>query len=128
VGSPTPTERFKWTLLIFLVFEDYQSLWEQPWMTDEAPRVEQAMRELYRDGLIYLFRTPAPGAVNASGVDPTLRLSDAEIEIELDRGRRTDWLQAPEDRDLPDIWIGPTADGETAANDPPEAVRRLDWL
>jgi hypothetical protein len=120
MSEPTPLERFKWTLLFDLAFEDCQSLWEQPWMTDDAPHVEQSIQELHRDGLIYLFRVPATGAVNASGIDPTLRLSDAEVASELDRGRRTYWLQAPEERDLPDIWIGPTAEGETVAKD-------LDW-
>lgn len=124
--EPTPIELFKWTLLFDLVFEDYYGLREQPWI-NQGDLVEQAIRELYREGLIYLFRVPAPGLVNESGDDPTLRLSEAELDRELDRAKRADWSREsePERSELPDIWIGPTAEGEAAANDPPAAIRKL---
>jgi hypothetical protein len=125
VDDPTPIELFKWTLLFDLV-EDYYGLWEQPWI-DEESRVEQGIRELHRDGLIYLFRVPSPDLVNESGVDPTLRLSEAELDRELDRVSGTDWSRVfePDQPELPDIWIGPTAEGEAAVNDPPAAIRKL---
>lgn len=125
MNDTTALERFKWFLLLDLTYEDYQSLWEQPWMTDQGPRVEKAIRQLHRDGLIYLFRVTGPGMINVSGDDPTLRLSFSEVERALARGQRTDWLQEPEDRDLPDIWIGPTTRGEATAKDAPEEILKL---
>jgi hypothetical protein len=136
VESPTPFERFKWTVLFDLVFEDYQGLWEPLWWLrgsrdagqSEDERLawaERAIRELHRDGLIYFFRVPPSGEINESGVDPNLRLS----EVELDATVGSDWWRAPLGQNLPaghpNIWIGPTPEGEAAANDPPDAIRRL---
>ena len=137
VESPTPFERFKWTVLFDLVFEDYQGLWEPLWSLRGSEAVEgqaeverqawaeRAIRELHRDGLIYFFRVPRSAEINESGLDPDLRLSEAE----LDQTLGNEWWRVPLGESLPpdhpNIWIGPTPEGEAAAKNPPEAIRKL---
>ncbi len=137
VESPTPFERFKWTVLFDVVFEDYQGLWEPLWSLRGSEAIEgqtederlawaeRAIRELHRDGLIYFFRVPRSAEVNESGADPNLRLSEAELDTTLG----SEWWRVPVGESLPpdhpDVWIGPTPSGEAAANNPPDAIRKL---
>src|SRR5215210_170214 len=128
-------EAFKWNMLGDAVFEDWQGLWEPLWWLrgggaidgqSEADRqafAERALRELYADGLIYFFRVPAWGDINASGEDARLRLTAAQVDATLAAAwwRGVDGLPAAH----PNVWWGPTEPGESAANNPPDHIRSL---
>jgi hypothetical protein len=130
-------EMFKWNCLGDAVFEDWQAVWEPLWELrgsgaiagqselDRQVFAERALRELYRDGLIYFFRVSPSAGINVSGDAESLRLTSDEVDAAL----AADWWRRQHDfpSEHPDIWWGPTPAGEAAANDPPEHIRAI-WL
>jgi hypothetical protein len=79
------------------------------------------LRQLYDEGLIYFFRVPPSGDIAASADDEDLRLDPESVNETLS----SNWWRGALSQAHPNIWWGPTAAGETAANAPPEQIRAL---
>jgi len=128
-----PFLRFKCEILDDAVFEDVQGVWEPLWLLrgsgaiegqSESQRqdfAERALRQLYDEGLIYFFRVPPWGDIGGSADNEDLRLDSEAVHETLASG----WWRGELGRDHPNIWWGPTAAGEAAANAPPEQIRAL---
>ena len=123
-------ERFKWMILADAVAENVQHLWEPLWQlrgsyeipglseTERQEVAERALRELYADGLICLFREEKPGDVE----DPAAVLSADEVEDVL----KSDWWRGdPRDRpnDQPYVCWYATEKGESAYAEAPQEMR-----
>ena len=140
--APTPFELFKWTVLLDLW--DYRNLWEPLYHlrgvgniegedvlrgvgdiesqseTEKQLWAERAIRELHAAGLLYFFQVAEE--VNESADDPGQRLSDTDIDAALGRGWFRDSARAARD---PEIWMGPTPEGEAAMHGAPAALRKV---
>jgi hypothetical protein len=111
-------EQFKEEILLDVVFEDYQGLWEPLWVlrgdgaidgqceSDRQAFAEQALRELFDNGLIYFFRAPKGGPVSDGAERPGLRLTAEEVEATI----RSDWWRGSGGlpKEHPNVWLGPT--------------------
>ena len=122
-------DHFEWNLLGDVVFDDGLALWEafsaalaafpdRP-RAEQAQLAEQALRDLYRDGLIYLFR------MEGQALDPSAvpeHLPPSEVQRVL---ASPGWRRDPVDPEIVTIWIGATQKGREACADPPPEIRRL---
>lgn len=122
-----PKERFLWTLLGDLVFEDSYALWEAILNVDpvfgelseeDARRLSaEVVRDLLGREWIYLF--------SLDGRDPNDAYEQADSRLAYADAERQVMGVLRTNEATGDIWMAPTELGVAAANDPPLAVRRL---